>query len=152
MGNGPVGKYAATAAAGHTELLLVYVAAFEQFVDSGHQITIIVPGIVILNDVAEILSVTGGASRIGVKNYIALGGHPLKLVVKDPAVRSVGTSVNIEDQRILLMGIEVRRLLDPALDALAIEAGVIDLLGRSQIELRRQLLIEICDARLCAVR
>src|SRR5207248_3075304 len=130
VGNGPVGKYAATAAAGDTEFLLVYVATFEQLVHSRHQIAVVVTGVVILDDVAEILSVTGGASRIRVENYIALGCHPLKLVVKDPAVRSVGTSVNIEDQRILLMGIEVRRLLDPALDALAIEAGVIDLLGR----------------------
>ena len=71
--------------------------------------------------------------RIGVKNYIALGGHPLKLLVKDPAVSSVGTSVNVENERIFFMRIKVRRLLNPALDALAIETGVVNLLGRSQI-------------------
>ena len=49
------------------------------------------------------------------------------------------------------MRIEVGRLLDPCLYALAIEARVLKVLWRGQIQLRPELPVEVGDASLCAV-
>ena len=148
MRDGPVGEHTATAAAGHAEFLLVDVAALEKFVDADHQIAIVVARIVILNDVAELLAIAGRAARVDVEHDVAFGGHPLKFMIEDPAVGRVRAAVNVEDERILLLRIEVGRLLDPTLNALAIETGVIDFLRRSQIELRPEFPVKVGDARL----
>ena len=44
-------------------------------------------------------------------------------------------SVDVEDQRIFLRGIEIRRFLNPGLNALAIEAGVVQFFWFFEIEL-----------------
>src|SRR5262249_52909936 len=123
----PVGKQSATTAAGYAEFLRVDIAAFDHLVDTDHEVAKIVPGIVILNNIAEVLTVRGTATRIGVKDHVALCGHPLKFVIEDPSVGGVRTTVDVEDQRILLRRVEVRRLLNPRMDFLAVEARVPDL-------------------------
>ena len=105
----------------------------------------------ILNDVAEILAVAGRAARVDVEHDIAFGRHPLKFVIKDPAVGSMRPAVNVQNQGILFLRIEVGRLLNPSLNALAIEAGVINFFRRSQVELRPELAVEVGDAGLSAV-
>src|SRR5436305_2813885 len=58
--------------------------------------------------------------------------------------------MDVEDQRVLLRRIEVRRLLDEGVDFLAVEALVDDLLGRRQVELREELLVRPGDGRQAA--
>src|SRR5215472_1992889 len=148
----PVGEHTATAAAGYTEFLRVDVPTFEDFVHADHQVAVVVARIVILNEVAKILAVAGGAARVDVQNDVAFGRHPLKFVIKDPTVGSVRPAVNVQNERVFLFRIKVRRLLNPSLDALAIEAGVIDLLRRRQLELRPELAVEVGNAGLSAHR
>ena len=62
-----------------------------------------------------------------IEHDVALRGHPLELVRVDVAVRRVRAAVDVEDQRILLRRVEVRRLQDPGLNLLAVEALVPDL-------------------------
>src|SRR6516165_11419195 len=148
MRNGPVGEDSATAAPRHAEFLLVDVATLEEFVDSDHQVSVVVTGVVVLNDVSELLAITGRAARVDVENNIAFGGHPLKFMIEDPAVGSVWTAMNVEDKRVLLLRVEVGRLLNPPLNTLSVEARVIDFLGCGQIESRPELPVEIDNTSL----
>src|ERR1700741_1560173 len=131
MGDCPVGENAPAAATSHGEFLGIDVAALYEFVHAGHEVAIIVPGIVILNDIAEVLAVAGRTARVDVEDDVSFGGHPLKFVIKDPAVGSVWPAVDVQNQRILFLGVKVGRFLNPPLNALAIETSVIKLLGRS---------------------
>src|SRR5215469_4561805 len=148
MCNGPVGEDSTTATARHAELVLIDVATLENFIDSDHQISVVVTGVVVLNDVTELLAITGRAARVDVENNVAFGGHPLKLMIEDPAVGRVWTTMNVEDKRVFLLRVEVGRLLDPALNTLSVEAHVIDFLRRGQIESRPKLPIEIANTSL----
>ena len=57
----------------------------------------VIAGIVIHDDIGEVLAVGGGAARVRVNNGVAAGGHQQHLVVEDPAVGRVRTAVNVED-------------------------------------------------------
>jgi hypothetical protein len=83
---------------------------------------------VILNDVAKVLAIAGRTARVNVQDDVSLGGHPLKFMIKDPAVGGMRAAVNVQNERIRPVWVEVGRLLDPALNVLAIEAGVVDFL------------------------
>jgi hypothetical protein len=54
------------------------------------------------------------------------------------AVGGVRPAVDVQDERVLLRGVEARRLLDEGVDLLAVEAGVPELLGSGEEELREQ--------------
>ena len=69
-------------------------------------------------------------------------------MLEHPAIGGMRTAVNVENERILLLWVEVGRLLDPALNPLAVEARVTDFLRFRQIELRPQLPIEVGEASL----
>ena len=53
----PVGQQTAAAAAGDAEPVRVDVALLEHLVDAGHQVLVVVAGVVVLDDVAEVLAV-----------------------------------------------------------------------------------------------
>src|ERR1700694_996474 len=97
LGNRPVSKYAPTTAAGHPEFFGINVAALEDFIHSRYQVAVVVARIVVLNDVAEILSVAGRAAWVDVKHHVALGRHPLKFVIEDPAIGGMWSAVDVED-------------------------------------------------------
>jgi hypothetical protein len=113
----PICEDASAAAAGYPEFLLVDVATLNEFVDTDHQIAIVVARVVILNDIAELLAVAGRPARVDVEDDVTFGGHPLKFMIEDPSVGSVRTAMDVENERVLLLRIEVGRLLDPALNA-----------------------------------
>src|SRR6185437_2803976 len=69
--------------------------------------------------------------------------HPLEFILKDPAVSRMRAAVYIEDERILLSGIKVRRLLNPCLNFLAVKAGVPKLFRFSEIQLREEFLVHV---------
>ncbi len=117
MRDGPICEDASTAAAGYAEFLLVDVATLQDFVDADHQIAIVVARIVVLNDVAKILTVAGRTARVEVEDDVTFGGHPLKFMIEHPAVGSVRAAVDVENEWVLLLRIEVGRFLDPALNA-----------------------------------
>ena len=56
--NGPIGQHAAARAARDAELFLIDVAAFDDLIDGEHEVFVVVAGIVVLDDIAEILPVT----------------------------------------------------------------------------------------------
>src|SRR4029078_11576527 len=95
-------------------------------IDRAHQIFVVIAGVVVLDDVAEILSVSRAAARVRIDDYVTLCGHPLKLVIKDPAVRRMRSAVNVKYERVLLISIEIRWLLHPGLNLLAIKTRVPD--------------------------
>ena len=105
----------------------------------------------ILNDVAELLSIAGRAARVDVQHDIAPGGHPLKFMVEDPPISSVRPAVNVQNQRIFLLGVEIGRLLNPRLNTLSVKACVRELFGRGQVELRPERLVDVSDTALGAV-
>ena len=61
----PVGQQPAAAAAGDAEPVRVDVALLQHLVHAGHQILVVVAGIVVLDDVAEVLAVRRAAARVG---------------------------------------------------------------------------------------
>jgi len=55
--------------------------------------------------------------------------------------------VDLEDQRVLLAGIEVRRLENPALNVFAVEALVPDLFGLALLDAFEQIVVDVSDLR-----
>ena len=138
----PVRQQAAAAAAGDAHPRLVDVALLQDLVDARHQILVVVARVVVLNDVAEVLAVVRAAARVRVEDDVAFGGHPLELVREGVAVGRVRAAVDLEDQRVLLRRVERRRLEDPALDLLAVEARVPHLLRLVHRELTEEAVVE----------
>src|SRR6516164_7272570 len=151
MRDGPVSEDAATTTAGHAEFLWVDVTTLQQFVDASHQVAIVVARIVILNDITELLAIAGRAAWVDVKDDVAFGGHPLKFMIKDPAIGGMWAAVDVENERVLLLRVEVGRLLNPPLNALAVETAEIDFLWRGQIQLRPEFPVEVSNTGLRSV-
>ena len=124
----PVGQQAAAAAAGDAHARLVDVALLQDLVDARHQVLVVVARVVVLNDVAEVLAVVRAAARVRVEHDVALRGHPLELVREGVAVGGVRPPWISRISGYFFDGVEGRRLEDPALDLLAVEARVPDLL------------------------
>src|ERR1051326_5608177 len=78
----------------------------------------------VLNDIPKLLPVAGAAARVRIKHDVTLRRHPLKLVIEDVAVRGVWSAMNVENQRILLVRIEVGWLLYPRLNLAPIKPRV----------------------------
>ncbi len=135
MPNGPVGQQPAAAASRHAQLLFIDVAALDDFIHAGHQVFVVITGIVVLNDVAKLLAIGRAAARIRIQHDVTLCRHPLKFVIENKPVRSVRAAVNVQDERIFLVRIKVRRFLDPGVDASAVETLVPDIFRLRQIEL-----------------
>src|SRR5205085_9170123 len=138
-------------ASGHAHFLGIDVATLQQFVYAEHQVAIVISGIVILNYISEVLPVAGGTARVHIKYNIAFRRHPLKLVIKDPPVRGMRATVNIQNQGILSSRVKVGWLLDPALNGLPIEACVIEFFGTSHIQLGPERMVQIGNSLLRTV-
>ena len=143
MADDPVREQSTPASSGHAKFFLIDVAAFNELIDTSHQIFEIVAGIMILDHVAEILAVSRAAARIRKQHHVTLRCHPLKLVFENVAVSCVGSAMNVEDQRIFFCGIKIRRLLHPGLNRFAIETFVGNFFRLSQIEFRENFLVNI---------
>src|SRR5262249_2400315 len=72
-------------------------------------------------------------------------------MIKDPTIGGMWAAVDVENNWVLLLRIEVGRLLNPPLNALAVEAAVIDFLWRGRIQLRPEFSVEISNTRLRSV-
>src|SRR3954468_2543207 len=103
----------------------------------------IIARIVVLNDIAKLLTVARAAAWIWIQHDITFSRHPLKFVVEDEAVGAMRTTMDVEDERILPGGIEVGRLLHPSLNPAAIKTLIPNLLGLSETQLSKQLVIEV---------
>ena len=141
--NHPVCKQTTAAAAGHAKFFLVDVAALDRFIDPGHQVFEIVAGVVVLDDIAEFLTVTRAAARIWKQHHVAFRRHPLKLVKESVTVGGVRPAVDIQYQRVLFRRAEIRRLLQPGFDHFSVEALVMNLFRLGQIQFREQLVVEM---------
>ena len=97
----------------------------------------------ILNHVPKFLAVAGAPARIRVKHHISLRCHPLKFVIENETVGDVRSAMNVQNQRILFMRIETGRLLQPGLDAFAVETVVPNLFRLGEIQFREQLVIDL---------
>src|SRR5262245_18551692 len=78
-----------------------------------------------MDQVAELAAVTGRASRVGVKNDVAAGGHQLLFEIERAAVLGDRPAVNLQNQWIFLRRVEPWRLDDPALNLAVVLRGLI---------------------------
>ena len=147
LGDRPVGQQPAAAAAGHAEPCRIDVASLDHLVHAGHQVFVVVAGIVVLDDVAEVLTVRRAAARVGEEHDVALRGHPHELVRVGVAVCRVRAAVNLEDHRILARRIEVRRFQNPALDLPAVEARVPDFFRLALADVGEERVVDVRDLR-----
>src|SRR5260370_35309400 len=91
------GKNAAAAPTSHSEFFSVDVPTLQEFVHTDHQVAVIVARIVILNDVSGVLAVAGRATRVEVEDDVSPCRHPLKFVIKYPAVASGRPTVDVKN-------------------------------------------------------
>src|SRR5262249_43561532 len=97
----------------------------------------------VMNQVAEFLAVAGAAARVRVEHDVAHGSPGLLLDIEAVAVVRERTTVNLENQRIFLCRIEIRRLDNPAFNLALVLRGVPpDLLDRAGLFLREQLMVK----------
>src|SRR5271167_1014754 len=94
----PIREQSSSTAAGDAELVFIDVAALQQLIDSGHQVLEVVTRIFVLDDVSEFLAIRSAAARIGVKNDVSLGRHPLKFMIEHPSISGMWAAVNVENQ------------------------------------------------------
>src|SRR5207248_2768640 len=87
----PVGEQTAAATTSNAKLFVIDVTALDHFIDAPHEVLIIIAGIMILNDVSELLAVSDAAARVRIKHDVAFGRHPLKFVLENPAVSRMRT-------------------------------------------------------------
>jgi hypothetical protein len=69
-----------------------------------------------MNEVAELLAVARAPAGVGVENDIAGRGVKLDLSREAVSVVGEGAVVNLENERVLLFGIESGRFADPSLN------------------------------------
>src|SRR5450755_2111052 len=143
MADYPIGEHASAAAARYRQFVGIHPAALNQVVNSGHQILVVVAGVMVLDDVAKILSIGRTAARIGIQDDIAFGRHPLELVVEGVSIGGMRATMNIQNHRILLAFLKIGRALYPGLNSLSVKAVVPNHRWFSQIELRKELLIDM---------
>ena len=149
----PRGQDPARAAAGDEQVLLVDITPRDYRVHARHQVVVVLAGIVVVEEVAELLAVAGAAARVGVEDDIPGGRHQLHLRREAVAVVGDRAAVDLEDQRIPPAGIEVRRLDDPALDRPAVERGIPpDFLDFAEHFAGQQVVVERSDAAQFASR
>ena len=60
-----------TATSSDEELVLIHVASGDQRVHPRHQVVVVLSGIVVVDEVAELRPVAGAASRVGVEDHVA---------------------------------------------------------------------------------
>ena len=139
----PVRQEASAAAARDAEATGVHVAAPQHLVDAGHQILVVVAGVVILDDVPEILPVRRAAARIREQHDIALRCHPLELVRVGIAVGRMRTAVDFENQGVLPGRFEVRRLQNPRLNLLPVERSIPDLFRLALLDVFEEVVVDV---------
>ena len=147
----PIGEQAAAASARDAELFVIDVTALDHFIDAAHEVLIVITGIMILNDVSELLAVGDAAAGIRIKHDVALGRHPLKFVLENPAVSRMRTAVDVQDKRIFLVRVEAGRLLHPRLNLFSVEGLIGDFFRLGQVQLRPELAIDIGELLLLRV-
>src|SRR6266567_987764 len=124
MTNEPVGHKAAIAATGDAHTLLVDVAPLQQSINALHDIdgVFFAPGAAYR--VGKIEAVATTAAWVGIEYDVSLRYQHLHLMKETVAVLRIGSTVDLDNQWILLRGIEVMRLEYPAIHRPTIRARV----------------------------
>ena len=102
MADHPVGQQSAAAAAGYAKFLVVDVTSLDHFIDPGHQVFEIVARIMVLDHVAEILTVGCAPARIWKQHHVTLCCHPLEFEKEKIAISDMRSAMNVENERIFL--------------------------------------------------
>ena len=84
-------------------------AARDRGIDDAHEIVVVVTGVVVVDEIGKFLAVRVGSPRIAVDDDIAGGCVELIFGGEHRPVTQIRPPVNLQDQRILLLGIEVGR-------------------------------------------
>src|SRR5438105_9474060 len=79
LADDPAGEHAAAAAAGHEQVVFIDVAAIYDGIDAGHEVVEVMAGVGVMDQVAELLTVSGAAARVGIKDGVAGRGVELHL-------------------------------------------------------------------------
>ena len=141
--NHPIREQTTAASAGHAQFFVVDIAALDHLIHAGHEIFVIVARVMVLNDVAEILAVSGAAARIRIQDHVTFCRHPLKFVCEYIAIGRVWAAMDIQDQWVFLGRIKPRWLLHPGLHFLAIETLIPNLFRLGQIELGEKFVVHV---------
>src|SRR5262249_4839920 len=134
MTDDPRSQDSSAAAAANKQILVIYVALFEDRIDPIHQVIVILTRIVVLNRVPKLLTVTGRASRIGVEDDKPGGSVSLKFKVQTDSVHPVRTAMNVKHQGIFLGRVEIGGLYDPTLNLFAADRVIPDFLSRTELD------------------
>src|SRR6266404_641542 len=119
-------------AAGNRQPLRIDVAFRYHEINAAHQVVEIVAGVTGPQQVSELLTVTGGAARIGAEHHESAGSEDLGAQAElNPAHRTRAV-LNVYEQRILGGSVEPRRLHHPGLNGLVVR-GIADLLRGSPL-------------------
>ena len=95
-----------------------------------------------VNQVREFLSIAGAAARIDVQHHEPLGRPDLLVGVEAVSVVGERSSVNLQNERILLCRIKIRRLDDPSFHLSLVDGRFEpEFLHRAQFLLHEQLLV-----------
>ena len=114
--DGPAGKHSATSAAGHKKIVRVDVALCRHRVHAAVQVVEVVAGIRVVNQIGEFFAIARAASRVGVQHHVAHRCPHLLFKIEAVTVVRERPAVNLQDERIFLRSVEIRRMNDPALD------------------------------------
>src|SRR5262249_5229116 len=112
----PARQDAAAAAAGNEEIVRVDVALGHHSVHAAVQVIKIVAGIRVMNEVGKLLAVAGAPARICVQHHVTHGSPNLLFKVEAVAIIPERPTVNLQNERVFLGGVEVWRMNDPTLN------------------------------------
>src|SRR5207248_4048859 len=90
----------------------------------------------------ECFAVGVTAARVRIEHRVAAAGQDLELVKEGMTVCGVGPAMDLEDERPLLLLIEVARTKEPALDLPAIGPGELKALRDGDVALSEELVVE----------
>jgi hypothetical protein len=101
----------------------------------------------LVDGVSEVRAVARAPSGVGVEHQVPVGGVVLVGVVEAHVVHPVGTAVDVENERVFLVGVEVRGLHDPALHVGVAGGRVPDLLDVTQALVLEHVVVHVGEAR-----
>src|SRR3989304_759575 len=95
-----------------------------------------------MDEVPELIAVAGASAGVGIEHDVIPGRHELLFDIESVSVVGEGSAVNLENQRVLSRGVEIRGLQEPALYFPAVLRRVVpDLLDIAELLSREQILV-----------
>ena len=144
LANHPGSHDAPGTATGDVQPVRVDKAQIDNRIDPVHDVVIVLPRIVVVQQVGKLFPVAGAAPGIGEKDNIACCGVQLHFGGEALSVVADGTAVVLHQQRIFFVRVEVRRQHQPSLYVSLVNAALPpQFLGFSQGPVAQQVAVEV---------